>query len=89
MEGVIEVYKDWSADELPKRLGTLRVHSGRTGELFDLSLIHISLLVQAVGLTRRRPTADEERGRRHRYGKVDHLERRGRCGEHVLSLIHI
>ncbi|HEY5022678.1 MAG TPA: HipA domain-containing protein [Gemmatimonadaceae bacterium] len=37
MEGVIEVYKDWSADELPKRLGTLRVHSGRTGELFDFT----------------------------------------------------
>jgi serine/threonine-protein kinase HipA len=37
MEGVIEVYKDWSADEPPKRLGTLRVHPGRTGELFDFT----------------------------------------------------
>jgi hypothetical protein len=35
IEGVIEVYKDWSADEPPKRLGTLRVRSGRTGERFE------------------------------------------------------
>ncbi len=37
MEGVIEVYEDWNADELPKRLGTLRVRPGRTGELFDFA----------------------------------------------------
>ena len=37
MEGVIEVYEDWSADEPPKRLGTLRVRSGRTSELFDFT----------------------------------------------------
>lgn len=37
MEGVIEVYKDWTADELPQRLGILRVQSGRTGELFDFT----------------------------------------------------
>jgi serine/threonine-protein kinase HipA len=37
MEGVIEVYEDWRADELPKRLGTLRVRPGRTGELFDFT----------------------------------------------------
>jgi serine/threonine-protein kinase HipA len=37
MEGVIEVYQDWSADELPKRLGTLRVRPGRTSELFDFT----------------------------------------------------
>ncbi len=37
MEGLIGVYQDWSADELPKRLGTLRVRPGRTGELFDFT----------------------------------------------------
>ncbi|MDQ6941005.1 MAG: HipA domain-containing protein [Candidatus Eremiobacteraeota bacterium] len=37
MEGVIEVYRDWSAGELPKRLGSLRVRPGRTGELFDFA----------------------------------------------------
>jgi serine/threonine-protein kinase HipA len=37
MEGVIEVYADWSASEPAKRLGTLRVRPGRTGELFDFT----------------------------------------------------
>jgi serine/threonine-protein kinase HipA len=37
MEGVIEVYEDWSADKVPKRLGALRVRPGRTGELFDFT----------------------------------------------------
>lgn len=37
MEGVIDVYYDWNADERPKRLGTLRARAGRTGELFDFT----------------------------------------------------
>ncbi|MDB5028583.1 MAG: hypothetical protein JWO66_2272, partial [Candidatus Eremiobacteraeota bacterium] len=37
MEGVIEVYKDWSAQGAPTRLGSLRVRPGRTGELFDFT----------------------------------------------------
>ena len=37
MEGLIEVYADWSDGETAKRLGTLRVRSGRTGELFDFT----------------------------------------------------
>lgn len=37
MEGVIEVYRDWSVGELPKRLGTLRARAGRTNELFDFT----------------------------------------------------
>lgn len=37
MTGVIEVHEDWNADELPKRLGTLRVSPGRTGEIFDFT----------------------------------------------------
>src|SRR5947209_17067836 len=37
MEGVIEVYQNWSAEEPPKRLGVLRVRAGRTGELFDFT----------------------------------------------------
>jgi serine/threonine-protein kinase HipA len=37
MEGLIEVYADWSAGEPPKRLGTLRVRPGRTSELFDFT----------------------------------------------------
>ncbi len=37
MEGVIEVYYDWSGGKPPRRLGTLRVRSGRTGELFDFT----------------------------------------------------
>ncbi|MGH7706660.1 MAG: type II toxin-antitoxin system HipA family toxin [Vulcanimicrobiaceae bacterium] len=37
MEGVIEVFQDWSAGEPAKQLGTLRVRPGRTGELFDFT----------------------------------------------------
>ena len=37
MEGLIEVYADWSDGETAKRLGTLRVRSGRTGEIFDFT----------------------------------------------------
>lgn len=37
MEVVIEVYQHWNAGELPKQLGTLRVHPGRTSELFDFT----------------------------------------------------
>ena len=37
MEGVIQVYEDWNADELPKRLGTVRVHPGRSGDLFEFT----------------------------------------------------
>ncbi len=37
MEGLIEVYQDWSAGEQPKRLGILRVRHGRTNELFDFT----------------------------------------------------
>jgi serine/threonine-protein kinase HipA len=37
MNGLIEVYADWSADDTAKRLGTLRVHPGRTSELFDFT----------------------------------------------------
>lgn len=37
MEGVIEVYRDWSPGELPRRLGALRVRAGRTSELFDFT----------------------------------------------------
>lgn len=37
MEGAIEIYRDWNARDLPKRLGTLGVRQGRTGELFDFT----------------------------------------------------
>ncbi len=37
MEGLIEVYADWSAGVPAKRLGTLRVRPGRTSELFDFT----------------------------------------------------
>jgi serine/threonine-protein kinase HipA len=37
MEGLIEVYEDWSAGEVAKRIGTLRVRQGRTAELFDFT----------------------------------------------------
>jgi serine/threonine-protein kinase HipA len=37
MERLIEVYEHWSAGEVPKRIGTLRVRPGRTGELFDFT----------------------------------------------------
>jgi serine/threonine-protein kinase HipA len=37
VEGPIEVYADWSDIEPAKRLGTLRVRAGRTGELFDFT----------------------------------------------------
>jgi serine/threonine-protein kinase HipA len=37
MEGLIQVYADWSADEPAKRLGTLRVRPRRTGELFEFA----------------------------------------------------
>lgn len=37
MKGEIEVYRDWSADELPQHLGTLRVRQGRIGDLFDFT----------------------------------------------------
>ncbi|MDB5072649.1 MAG: HipA protein [Candidatus Eremiobacteraeota bacterium] len=37
MEGVIEVYRDWSSDEPATRLGTLRARAGRTGEIFDFT----------------------------------------------------
>jgi serine/threonine-protein kinase HipA len=37
MECPIEVYADWSDNKPAKRLGTLRVRPGRTGELFDFT----------------------------------------------------
>lgn len=37
MEGLIEVYLDWNDHEPAKRLGTLRVRLGRTGEIFDFA----------------------------------------------------
>jgi serine/threonine-protein kinase HipA len=37
MEGMIEVYADWSQSERAKRLGTLRVRAARTDELFDFT----------------------------------------------------
>jgi serine/threonine-protein kinase HipA len=37
MEGLIEVYADWSAGQPAKRLGTLRVSQGRTSELFEFA----------------------------------------------------
>ncbi len=37
MEGLIEVYSDWSDSEPAKRLGTLRVRRGRAGEIFDFT----------------------------------------------------
>jgi serine/threonine-protein kinase HipA len=37
MRGSIEVYADWSEPEPAKRLGTLHVRPGRTGELFDFT----------------------------------------------------
>jgi serine/threonine-protein kinase HipA len=37
MESTIEVYRDWSAGEAPRRLGTIGVHAGRTGEIFDFT----------------------------------------------------
>ena len=37
MEGLIEVYRDWTVAEEPQRLGTLRVRRGRTDELFDFT----------------------------------------------------
>ena len=37
MKSPIEVYSDWTDGEPPKRLGSLRVRPGRTGELFDFT----------------------------------------------------
>jgi serine/threonine-protein kinase HipA len=37
MNGLIEVYADWSGGAVARRLGTLRVRPGRTGELFDFT----------------------------------------------------
>jgi serine/threonine-protein kinase HipA len=37
MNGLIEVYADWSGEAAPRRLGTLRVRPGRKGELFDFT----------------------------------------------------
>jgi len=37
MEDAIEVYRDWSAGETPKHLGTVGVRPGRTGEIFDFT----------------------------------------------------
>ena len=37
MNGLIEVYADWSAGQPAKRLGTLRVRRGRTSELFEFT----------------------------------------------------
>lgn len=38
MEEMIAVYKDWSANEPPTRLGTLRARPGRTSEIYDFTL---------------------------------------------------
>jgi serine/threonine-protein kinase HipA len=37
MEHAIAVYRDWAPGEAPKRLGTLAVRAGRTGEIFDFA----------------------------------------------------
>jgi serine/threonine-protein kinase HipA len=37
MNGLIEVYADWSTGQPAKRLGALRVRRGRTSELFDFT----------------------------------------------------
>ncbi len=37
MNGPIQVYSNWSDGEPPKRLGTLHVRPGRTGELFEFA----------------------------------------------------
>ncbi|MDQ2992498.1 MAG: HipA domain-containing protein [Candidatus Eremiobacteraeota bacterium] len=37
MEVVIEVYRDWIADEPATHLGTLRARAGRTSEVFDFT----------------------------------------------------
>ncbi len=37
MNDDIEVYSDWKAAAVPKRLGILRARPGRTGELFDFA----------------------------------------------------
>lgn len=37
MDRLIQVYAHWTADALPRHLGTLRARSGRTSELFDFT----------------------------------------------------
>ncbi|MEA2786339.1 MAG: serine/threonine-protein kinase HipA [Candidatus Eremiobacteraeota bacterium] len=48
MDRLIEVYADWTADALPRHLGTLRARPGRTSELFDFTFDDDALTDQTL-----------------------------------------